>query len=95
MVTAIILILIIEAVLAKLTSKPKYWRFFLINVAVMAGYNIVTWGCLLMFYNNGEQGMLLVFWLVIATGIHLAFLFICTIVTAIKTAVKEQTRLQS
>jgi hypothetical protein len=90
MVIAIIIILIVGAVLAKLTSKPKFWRFFLINIGVMVLYNVIVWGTVIEFYDSGEAGALLIFWDVAATCIHLTLLFIVAIVTAIRTAVKKQ-----
>jgi glucan phosphoethanolaminetransferase (alkaline phosphatase superfamily) len=91
-VILIIVALVVGLVLTKLTLNSKFWRFFLINIGIIVIYNVIIWGTVFEFYNGGEAGVVPIFWDIVITCIHLVTLFIITVITAIKTAVKEQTK---
>lgn len=86
MVISVIIIVLFCFLLSRLAlaTHKKLWRFFVINFAVMAFYNIVIWVCVSVFWRSGGEGIIPAFCDITLTAIHLLVLLIVLITNAVK-----------
>ncbi len=89
----IIIPLIVVAIcllLAWFSKSRRIWKICLINVLIIAVYNLVGWLYILNFLGEGGAGLGPGLLLIYGTILHIALLFVAIIVMTMHRAVKDQ-----